>query len=329
MMINCPKCGFSQPEDQYCAKCGVDMVAYRPKEKSVSEKFFSNTSMQFFALGVIVAICFMGYQVVRTSKRLARVGGAQQFQDLMETDEASEGAADMSQRHDMPAPDMPKTAKLMAVQTAGAAAVDANAEAAKVKPVAAPVAAASAPVASAKMADATRLRVVFAEVPKPILVDWFTDSKSPPSTSGSLTTGVIADFQTKIRGAANGWRPLEAPIDQTIRLNQIVLVYKGGHDDSTGQNVGISMQLTSTALENGGATVSISSSRNLHELTAQGPTITEVTFPEQQFTIPKGGARRRNRVCDLHRTSLTPPSAFGTTEIPFDPPAAAFGRAVE
>lgn len=30
MLINCPKCGFSQPNDRYCASCGVDMVAFRP-----------------------------------------------------------------------------------------------------------------------------------------------------------------------------------------------------------------------------------------------------------------------------------------------------------
>lgn len=30
MLINCPKCGFSQPKDQYCASCGVDMLSYIP-----------------------------------------------------------------------------------------------------------------------------------------------------------------------------------------------------------------------------------------------------------------------------------------------------------
>lgn len=26
IMVECPKCGFAQPKDQYCAKCGVDMA---------------------------------------------------------------------------------------------------------------------------------------------------------------------------------------------------------------------------------------------------------------------------------------------------------------
>jgi len=30
MLVNCPKCGFSQPKDKYCAKCGVDMDEFHP-----------------------------------------------------------------------------------------------------------------------------------------------------------------------------------------------------------------------------------------------------------------------------------------------------------
>lgn len=29
MLISCPKCDFSQPEDRYCAKCGVDMASFQ------------------------------------------------------------------------------------------------------------------------------------------------------------------------------------------------------------------------------------------------------------------------------------------------------------
>lgn len=39
-MFVCPKCGFQQPKDRYCAKCGVDTESYkRPKESPVSLTF--------------------------------------------------------------------------------------------------------------------------------------------------------------------------------------------------------------------------------------------------------------------------------------------------
>lgn len=34
MLVKCPKCSFSQPQDQYCAQCGVDMMSYKPPQKS-------------------------------------------------------------------------------------------------------------------------------------------------------------------------------------------------------------------------------------------------------------------------------------------------------
>lgn len=55
MLINCPRCGFSQPNDKYCAQCGVDMETYRPAEKSFSKKLFGNTVVQLAAL-LIVAV---------------------------------------------------------------------------------------------------------------------------------------------------------------------------------------------------------------------------------------------------------------------------------
>lgn len=46
MLINCPRCGFSQPKDQYCASCGVDMEKYTPRKANPFEKLLSNTFFQ-------------------------------------------------------------------------------------------------------------------------------------------------------------------------------------------------------------------------------------------------------------------------------------------
>ena len=46
MLTKCPKCGFSQPKDQYCAQCGIDMSAYRPPDKSLMQKLSENLYVQ-------------------------------------------------------------------------------------------------------------------------------------------------------------------------------------------------------------------------------------------------------------------------------------------
>lgn len=46
MLMKCPRCGFSQPQDQYCAQCGVDMMNYRPPQRSAVKKIFGNPVLQ-------------------------------------------------------------------------------------------------------------------------------------------------------------------------------------------------------------------------------------------------------------------------------------------
>lgn len=55
MMIHCPRCGFAQPNDQYCAQCGVNMLAFKPRQKSFLKKLADNVAFQIIAL-VLVAV---------------------------------------------------------------------------------------------------------------------------------------------------------------------------------------------------------------------------------------------------------------------------------
>lgn len=49
MMVECPKCQFVQPDDEYCAQCGVNMRTYQPKK----EFFLKKPSVQITILILI------------------------------------------------------------------------------------------------------------------------------------------------------------------------------------------------------------------------------------------------------------------------------------
>lgn len=53
MLINCPKCGLSQPDDQYCAQCGVNMHSFKKKEKPPIIKLLTSATFQIFILLLI------------------------------------------------------------------------------------------------------------------------------------------------------------------------------------------------------------------------------------------------------------------------------------
>lgn len=46
MNINCPKCGFTQPQDQYCARCGVDITTYKAPPKPILKQIAGSLLFQ-------------------------------------------------------------------------------------------------------------------------------------------------------------------------------------------------------------------------------------------------------------------------------------------
>lgn len=45
MIIECPKCGFIQPKDRYCANCGIDVESFHAKPKPVIVRILNSPSL--------------------------------------------------------------------------------------------------------------------------------------------------------------------------------------------------------------------------------------------------------------------------------------------
>jgi hypothetical protein len=69
-MIKCPKCGFSQPEDIYCASCGIKMDSYAKKH---STSGLASNWMVHVCLLVIVIISFVLYDKVKSRNSRTQV----------------------------------------------------------------------------------------------------------------------------------------------------------------------------------------------------------------------------------------------------------------
>lgn len=66
MLINCPRCGFSQPQDEYCANCGINMEKYIPERQNLAKSLISNTLLQ--ALVLIAITVGSSYFLLKQSK---------------------------------------------------------------------------------------------------------------------------------------------------------------------------------------------------------------------------------------------------------------------
>lgn len=55
-MIECPRCGFSQPEDRYCANCGLDIQNFKPQLPPWYRRLFRTAVFQITAATVLVVL---------------------------------------------------------------------------------------------------------------------------------------------------------------------------------------------------------------------------------------------------------------------------------
>jgi hypothetical protein len=53
-MINCPKCGFEQPPDKYCAQCGVNMETFRAPATPLARRLAGSGAFLGFLIGVVI-----------------------------------------------------------------------------------------------------------------------------------------------------------------------------------------------------------------------------------------------------------------------------------
>ncbi len=59
-MHECPKCGFSQPKDRYCASCGIDIDAFQKQPEPWSQSLKKNTALHAAVAVVLIAGLFTG-----------------------------------------------------------------------------------------------------------------------------------------------------------------------------------------------------------------------------------------------------------------------------
>ncbi len=59
-MMECPRCGFTQPEDRYCASCGLDVNNYVAKPKPLFMRIVQNSNLHLSLIGILIALV-IGY----------------------------------------------------------------------------------------------------------------------------------------------------------------------------------------------------------------------------------------------------------------------------
>lgn len=301
MMVNCPKCGFAQPKDQFCAKCGVDMVAFRPPEQPLSKKLLSSW---IFQVAVFALVGLSAYYFIRGRTH------ASFEQQLAETESAPTSVAQESSQSGFNSSTTTSAAADEAPAVSGATTNSAQAQAAapqgaqqqfgaSVNSQSAPPPEQQGAAGLQKAAEATlgergagatsalvrSVRVQFLEAQRTMISELNRNTVNLASYGTNFTGGVVNDLGTRLPDFSRSMRSLDAPLEYPIQLNQPIVIFKGMRDEESGTNIGLTIQITPSGNTEAGVQLQVEVLRVLKDQSGQ---VADQNF-QDSFVVPKEG----------------------------------------
>lgn len=70
-MMDCPRCGFAQPKDRFCANCGLDVDAFLARPQPLWLRVIQNSNLHLSLIGIFLAVVVF-YLLYARSTFLAR-----------------------------------------------------------------------------------------------------------------------------------------------------------------------------------------------------------------------------------------------------------------
>lgn len=281
MLINCPRCGFSQPKDQYCAQCGVDMQAFKPKSVPLTKKFFQSTTTHVALL--LIGTVFVGQYVIRSEEpqrwvqKITRSQGVtkskSKFDDSSVNDSGvAESASEASQKNQQ---NWNPQAQLESLRNKEIA-VNANVEQ--------PIQTGSSASTEANAAGNPEtieptFRVLYAEVPIATMNRWVSDSSNAGLYQNlqDYSAGIVPEFRKKMDSTVRVLKSAE----KKLAPGQSDTNFSGTVGEESGQIIGIATNIEFRNQENGVVHGSIMVNRTQR----QG----RENFPAE-FDLPRGAA---------------------------------------
>lgn len=284
MIINCPRCGFSQPKDQYCAQCGVDMQSFKPKSIPVAKKIFQSTTTHVVLL--LAGAAFVGQYVIRSEEpqrwvqKITRSQGVTKSKAKFDNENESSGIAESASEADDP------NEQLASLKNKELA-VNANVE----QPI--PVGSNASSAFEGNQAGSTQntlntresnlneptFKTLYAEVATSTVSRWIADSSNAGQYQNlqEYSAGILPEFSKRMDTTIRVLKSTE----KKLGIGQGDSQLSGTVGDNSGQMIGLAANIEFRSQENGNIHGTIGISRMQRQ--------NRDNFPAE-FDLPKGSA---------------------------------------
>ncbi|MGZ3746026.1 MAG: hypothetical protein ACXWRE_01745 [Pseudobdellovibrionaceae bacterium] len=241
MLVKCPRCGFSQPQDKYCAQCGVDTETFIPPRKSAFVRYTTNPllylTMALIAISISIATLYkrdhsdlaQRVKFLKGSLQIANTYKQERRQASKKEEESPDSSADSSEEIAAPS-------QMVPAATAAAASPS-------------PAATTSAMKKNSPSSAEPMAYVYYAEVPRQSLEKIFEESLATGqfNSFGDYTAGILPDMQKRITAAGLKIHILEKS-EKAISKNQQWFI--GIHDPESDEDLGLSTFIELNEVEN-------------------------------------------------------------------------------
>ncbi|MEQ1721676.1 MAG: hypothetical protein ABL930_00780 [Pseudobdellovibrio sp.] len=310
MLINCPRCGFSQPKDQYCAQCGIDMQSFKPKEEPALTKFFGNTGVQIALL--LIAAAFVGQYIIRSEEPQKWVQKITHFQGMSKSeknknsnnsqifeDEASGAASAAELSESLASSSAEQLESLKNKEFSSSRAGDASA-------LSGATAAGSSGTSGAQDLSSMSFKVTYAEVSQDMLRKWILDSSNLGlyQSLSDYSAGILYDFRKR---GDNFQQSLKSS-DVKLALGSSNSILSGTMTEDGSQVIGLVTSVEYKSGEVDGVYGNIVVTKNNGQTSESYPA--EFDLPKGAVFFIIGALKRENFINERTRLNMPPFQVF-------------------
>lgn len=256
MLVKCPRCDFSQPKDQYCAQCGIDMQSFKPPRKSVLKSYLTDPllylAIALIIVGVSIATLYkkdksnlaQRVSFLKGNVQIASTNGLDKKSSMETAVARLEAEVPSASPPKDTAPEVETTRRMASVETASPSAAAATK----------PAAAINGPV----------VRVYYAEVPRHALERLYAESQATGqfNSFGDYTAGILPDVAKRISAPSLKILVLEKAEKS---ITKAVQLFAGVHDHELEDVIGLSTYIELAEIENNSFRGNIEVIRSLRE----------------------------------------------------------------
>ncbi|WP_413290127.1 hypothetical protein [Bdellovibrio sp. HCB337] len=253
MLVKCPRCGFSQPQDKYCAQCGVDMETFKPPRKSALIRYLTDPLLY---LGI--ALILIGLSIgtlykkdnVDLAQRVRFLKGTLQIASTKNSEGTATTPADR-QVSDNEEPEVDAPAVAVGAMAGGQPPPPPTTATKAAAPTSGPVA-----------------YIYYAEVPRAALDRLYQESQATGqfNSFGDYTAGILPDMQKRITAPGLKIRILEKTEKVIVKNQQW---FSGIHDPEFDEDLGLSTFIELTDSDNNVFRGNLEIVRSLREFDAE------------------------------------------------------------